>query len=135
MAHDIPVPRRASRAGTIGLVLLFLAAVIAYVAGEWLVDRHAQAVLGQVLRADVDQEIGIEVVAMDGWLFSRQRSGEALVVLGPELAVPLEFTLVGHPLTGATITVAGYDHLQRLLSELLQTAPEQIKEGRDNVEE
>lgn len=104
--------------GLFSLVLLVLLVAIAYVGGEWYVTQHVKAGLSEVLQQDTRQEVVVESVGMDGWLFSGRRSGDAVVVLPSEERVPVEFTMVGTPITGSAITVEGDERLRLKLREI-----------------
>ncbi|TVP88757.1 MAG: hypothetical protein EA347_05460 [Thioalkalivibrio sp.] len=104
--------------GLIGLFLLVLLVAAAYVGGEWYVTQHVKTGLSEVLQRDTQQEVVVESVGMDGWLFSGRRSGDAVVVVPSDERVAVEFTMIGNPLTGSTIKVEGDERLKLKLREI-----------------
>ncbi len=108
-------PRTGAPSGS-GLVGLFFAVLLItalYVGGEWLITQQVKTALTDILRQDTSAQVEVESVGLDGWLLSGSRSGKAVVLLPSEERVPVTFSMVGNPVTGATITVEG-DQLLRL---------------------
>jgi len=104
--------------GLISLFLLVLVVTVVYVGGEWFVTQHVKTAVGEILQRDTRQELVVESVGMDGWLFSGKRSGDAVVVLPSGDRVPVQFSMIGNPFTGSTITVEGEERLKLRLREL-----------------
>ena len=104
--------------GLMSLFLIVLLIAIAYVGGEWYVTQHVKAGLSEVLQRDTQQELVVESVGMDGWLFSGRRSGDAVVALPSGERVPVEFTMIGNPITGSAIKVEGDERLKLKLREI-----------------
>ncbi|MFO8153953.1 hypothetical protein [Thioalkalivibrio sp.] len=111
--------RHSRGGGLVGLFLLVLLVAIFYVGGEWYVTQHVKTALGEILHQDMEQELVVESVGMDGWLFSGRRTGDAVVVLSSGERVPVEFTMIGNPLAGSTITVEGDERLKLRLRGIL----------------
>ncbi len=110
---------RASRGmGLISLFLLVLVIAVVYVGGEWFVTQHVKTAVAEIVQQDTRQELEVEAVGMDGWLLSGKRSGDAVVVLPSGDRVPVKFSMIGNPFTGATITVEGEERLKLKLREL-----------------
>jgi hypothetical protein len=104
-----------------GLISLFLAVLMVaalYVGGEWFVNQQIKSELAALLQQDSNAQIGVESVGMDGWLFSGRRSGTAVVVLPSDERVPVEFSMIGNPVTGMTLEVKGEERLKLQLREL-----------------
>ncbi|TVP82198.1 hypothetical protein [Thioalkalivibrio sp.] len=110
--------RRSSGAGLIGLFVAVLTVAVLYVGGEWFVTQHVKTALEEVLQEDMHAELEVESVGLDGWLFSGRRSGDAVVLLPSDERVPVEFKMIGNPLTGSTITVEGDQRLKLRLRDL-----------------
>jgi hypothetical protein len=106
--------------GSIGAIVVVLAL---YVGGEWVVGQHVKGALTEILQKDVSTQIQVESVGLDGWLFSGRRSGEAVAVLPSGQRVPVEFSMIGNPVTGSTISVEGDQRLKLMLRGLLDTLP------------
>lgn len=104
--------RHSRGGGLVGLFLLVLLVAIVYVGGEWYVTQHVKTALGEILQQDMEQELVVESVGMDGWLFSGRRTGDAVVILPSGERVPVEFTMIGNPLAGSTIAVEGDERLK-----------------------
>lgn len=119
MAHPETRSKPVQGIGIVSVLVLLLVIAALYVGGEWLVHRHVQSAMGEMLRDDISEHVGVEAVSLEGTLFSRERAGTAVVVLGAAEVVPVEFTLVGHPVTNASITIEGYDRLRPLLRQLV----------------
>lgn len=110
-----------TRSSGLGLVSLFVAVLLVaglYVGGEWFVTQHVKTALTGILQKDTNRELVVESVGMDGWLFSGSRSGNAVVLLKSGDRVPVEFSMIGNPITGSTITVQGEERLKLRLREL-----------------
>lgn len=117
----IPSGLKATRSSGMGLVSLFVAVLLVgalYVGGEWFVTQHVKTALTGMLQKDTNRDLVIESVGMDGWLFSGSRSGNAVVVLQSGDRVPVEFAMIGNPITGSTITVEGEERLKLRIREL-----------------
>jgi hypothetical protein len=119
MAHAAAQPKPASGITVLGLLVLVLVVAGLYMGGEWFVHQQAKTALGERLRHDVNPRITVGAVALEGTLFHPRRAGEAVVILGPEMVLPLAFVLIGYPIADATITIDGYDRLEPLLRQLL----------------
>lgn len=104
--------------GLISLFVLVLVVAMVYVGGEWFVTQHVKNAVTEILQQDTRQELAVESVGMDGWLFSGKRSGDAVVVLPSGDRVPVEFSMIGNPFTGSTISVEGEERLKLRLREL-----------------
>lgn len=104
--------------GLISLFVLVLVVAMVYVGGEWFVTQHVKSAVSEILQQDTRQELAVESVGMDGWLFSGKRSGDAVVVLPSGDRVPVEFSMIGNPFTGSTISVEGEERLKLRLREL-----------------
>jgi len=116
-----PIDMRGKRSRGVGLISLFLLVLVVtvvYVGGEWFVTQHVKTAVGEILQRDTRQELVVESVGMDGWLFSGKRSGDAVVVLPSGDRVPVQFSMIGNPFTGSTITVEGEERLKLRLREL-----------------
>jgi len=116
-----PVDMRGKRARGMGLISLFLLVLVVgvvYVGGEWFVTQHVKTAVGEILQQDTRRELVVESVGMDGWLFSGKRSGDAVVLLPSGDRVPVQFSMIGNPFTGSTITVEGEERLKLRLREL-----------------
>ncbi len=118
MNSRITAPTRAAGGGLVTLVLAVLVVALLYVGGEWLMTQQVKTELTELLRQDTRSEIEVDAVAMDGWLFSGRRSGNAAVSLPPNTRVPVEFTVVGNPVSGMMINVEGEQRLKLRLQEL-----------------
>ena len=116
-----PIGLRAGTSRGMGLISLFvlvLVVAMVYVGGEWFVTQHVKSAVSEILQQDTRQELAVESVGMDGWLFSGKRSGDAVVVLPSGDRVPVEFSMIGNPFTGSTISVEGEERLKLRLREL-----------------
>ena len=110
--------RGSSGAGLIGLFVAVLMVAVLYVGGEWFVTQHVKTALTEILRQDTRSELEVESVGLDGWLFSGRRSGDAVVLLPSNERVPIEFSMIGNPITGSTISVEGDQRLKLRLRDL-----------------
>lgn len=108
----------ASGGGLVGLFLAVLMVAVLYVGGEWLVTQHVKDALTEILRQDTRADVEVESVGLNGWLFSGTRSGDAVVLLPSNERVPVEFKMIGNPITGSTITVEGDQRLKLRLRDL-----------------
>jgi hypothetical protein len=79
--------------------------------------------LTDILQDDFHETLELQSVGMDGWLFSTRRSGEALAVLPSGEIVPVEFSMVGNPVTGSTLTVESGQRLKLMLRGLFDNLP------------
>nr|WP_296748540.1 hypothetical protein [Thioalkalivibrio sp.] len=109
---------RSSGAGLIGLFVAVLTVAVLYVGGEWFVTQHVKAALTEILQQEMHGELEVESVGLDGWLLSGSRSGDAVVLLPSNERVPVEFKMIGNPITGSTITVEGDQRLKLRLRDL-----------------
>ena len=112
------VPGTAAGGGLISLFLAVLMVAALYVGGEWFVTQQIKSELVGLLQQDSNAQIEIESVGMDGWLLSGRRSGTAVVVLPSDERVPVEFSMIGNPVTGMTLEVKGEERLKLQLREL-----------------
>jgi hypothetical protein len=110
--------RGSSGGGLTGVFLAVLMVAVLYVGGEWLVTQHVKDALTEILMQDTRAELEVESVGLDGWLFSGRRSGDAVVLLPSNERVPVEFKMIGNPITGSTITVEGDQRLKLRLRDL-----------------
>jgi hypothetical protein len=111
-------PTRPAGGGLVALVLAVLVVTSLYLGGEWLMTQQVKTELTELLRQDTRSEIAVEAVGMDGWLFSGRRSGNAAVSLPSNKRVPVEFTVVGNPVSGLMLNVEGEQVLKLRLQEL-----------------
>jgi hypothetical protein len=118
MDSRITGSRAAAGAGLISLFLAVLMVAGLYVGGEWFVTQQIRSELAGILQQDSSAQIEIESVGMDGWLFSGRRAGTAVVVLPSDERVPVEFSMIGNPVTGMTLEVKGEERLKLRLREL-----------------
>lgn len=115
--------RRASGGGAFSLLLMVVLLVAAYVGAEWWVGEHVKDTLTNALQSDVHDALETRSVGLDGWLFSSRRNGEAIAVLPSGQIVPIEFSMLGNPVTGYTLTVESDQRLKLLLRGLFEALP------------
>lgn len=123
MRSFLPRRDRAAGGGMLGTIVAIVMVLAVYVAAEWVVGQHVKGALTEVLQSDFHDTLEIQSVGLDGWLFSSHRSGEALAVLPSGQIVPIQFSMVGNPVTGSTVTVEGSQRLKLMLRGLLDTLP------------
>lgn len=114
---------RATGGGALGTVVAMAVFLALYIGAEWLEGQHVKSALTEVLQRDFHDTLEIRSVGLDGWLFSSRRSGEALAVLPSGQIVPIEFSMVGNPITGSTVTVESSQRLKLMLRGFLDTLP------------
>ncbi|AHE99911.1 hypothetical protein [Thioalkalivibrio paradoxus] len=113
--------QRSTGGGLVGTVVAVLLVAGLYVGGEWFVTQDVKAGLTELLSEGRSQQVEIAAVGMDGWLLSGRRTGSAVVLTPTGERVPVEFSLTGNPVTGATIDVKGEERLRLMLRELFGT--------------
>ena len=123
MRSFLPRRDRSAGGGMLGTIVTIVVVLAGYVAAEWVVGQHVKGALTEVLQSDFHDTLEIQSVGLDGWLFSSHRSGEALAVLPSGQIVPIQFSMVGNPVTGSTLTVEGSQRLKLMLRGLLDTLP------------
>lgn len=114
---------RAAGGGALGTMIAIVISLAVYVGAERLVEQHVKNALTDVLQAEVHDTLAIQSVGLDGWLFSSHRRGEALAVLPSGQIVPIEFSMLGNPVTGFTLTVESRQRLKLMLRGLLDALP------------
>ncbi len=114
---------RTTGGGVFGMIGAIVVVLALYVGAEWLVGQHVKRALTDVLQSDFHDTLELRSVGMDGWLFSSRRSGEAIAVLPSGQLVPVEFSMVGNPVTGSTLTVESGQRLKLMLRGLFDTLP------------
>jgi hypothetical protein len=114
---------RTTGGGVLSTIVAIVVVLALYVGAEWMVGQHVKRALTEVLQDDFHETLELRSVGLDGWLFSTRRSGEALAVLPSGQLVPVEFSMVGNPVTGSTITVESGQRLKLMLRGLFDTLP------------
>jgi hypothetical protein len=114
---------RMTGGGVLSTIVAIVVVLALYVGAEWMVGQHVKHALTEVLQDDFHETLELQSVGLDGWLFSTRRSGEALAVLPSGQLVPVEFSMVGNPVTGSTITVESGQRLKLMLRGLFDTLP------------
>jgi hypothetical protein len=114
---------QAAGGAVLGTVFAIVMVLAVYVASEWLVQQHVKGALTEVLQSDFHDTLEIQSVGLDGWLFSSRRTGEALAVLPSGQIVPIQFSMVGNPVTGSTLTVESSQRLKLMLRGLFDPLP------------
>jgi hypothetical protein len=114
---------RTTGGGVLSTIVAIVVVLALYVGAEWMVGQHVKRALTEVLQDDFHATLELKSVGLDGWLFSTRRVGEALAVLPSGQLVPVEFSMVGNPVTGSTITVESGQRLKLMLRGLFDTLP------------
>ena len=114
---------RTAGGGALGTIVAIVVVLALYVGAEWMVGQHVKRALTDILQDDFHETLELQSVGMDGWLFSTRRSGEALAVLPSGEIVAVEFSMVGNPVTGSTLTVESGQRLKLMLRGLFDNLP------------
>lgn len=123
MPHAIPRRAGIRGAGTLGAIGSIVIVLALYLGAEWLVGYQVKQTLTDMLENEFSSGMEIQSVGLDGWLLGSRRSGEALAVLPSGQVTPIRFSMVGNPITGATITIESEERLRLMLRRWLDMLP------------